>query len=116
VITATVLPSGNLKLTVDKDHAGDFAELVNDSSYESEVLDVAMEHYWTNGSYYPFEPGMGGPSIGLTDAPAIAESMEHDEDGDPYIVGRLWWFPQYESTSCIDQLAKTGKCIFTLAP
>lgn len=111
MITATVLEGGNLRLTASPE---DLAELHDyDHWGEVDVLTHGMEHYWTSGRFQPFDPGHGNPFIGLTEAPCIAESMEVLSNGQRMIVGRLWWYPQYELKDCIHELVKHGYVDFT---
>ena len=112
-LDAKVLPNGNLKISADNENRAwmdDYPEGTDDSV----ILDEGFEHYWATGSFYPFNPESANPFIGLTSAPCIAESMDIDDNGKRTVVGRLWWFPQYQTTSVIDELVEVGEVVFTL--
>lgn len=101
---AKVLPNGNLMITADNVDEGNTID----------ILQEELEHYWTNGSFTPFDPSNGNPYIGLTEAPCIAESMDIDDDGNFSIIGRYWAFMEYMTVDPIEELRNKGKVIFTL--
>lgn len=68
--------------------------------------------YSTNGKLYPIMPVDVG---GLTDAPMFTDDLEYLDDGSPNVRGKVWWYPQYESTSFMAQLLEKGQVTFTLA-
>jgi hypothetical protein len=109
-----VLDNGDLELSLENDDI----ETVLDKIHYDEVgvLSELTENYWTNGSYHVFDGGAGKPFVGLTSAPCIAESMSYDDNGEPEVEGRLWWFPQYETTNLLTELVEKGKVVFTKAP
>lgn len=64
---------------------------------------------------YPFWRGDANPAIGLTDAPCIAESMDYLDNGDRVIVGRAWWFADYQIRDPLEELASDGETVFQFA-
>lgn len=115
--TATINEHGHLVVTADQE-ARDEAASYRDYDHwgDIDVLTQGFEHYWTNGLFHPFPGNSINPRVGLTDAECIAEGMDTDEDGNNEIVGRLWWYPQYEVESCVTELIEKGTVTFTLAP
>ena len=111
----TILENGNLKLSLSPDEREEVAER-QEQVGEDLVLVELTEPYWTNGSFQAFDAGNGKPFVGLTSAPCIAESMSHDEEGEPNVEGRLWWFPDYAVRSAVQELVEKGSVEWPLAP
>lgn len=112
-----ILPSGSLKLSLTSpEERGDILELMDyDHWTEMDVLLMLLEPYMCNGGFEPFDAGHGNPFVGLTDAPCIAESIDVLDDGKKEIVGRCWWYPQYETKNCMEELACNEFVIFASA-
>lgn len=114
-LTAKPMPNGDLLVTADNAMRSNLAEaLRSDRGYWSAFADL-FESYSCNGSYTPFDAGEGNPFVGLTSAPCIAESMDYPDSGEAEIVGRLWWFPHYAIDDPLQELARHGRTVFTLA-
>lgn len=111
----TILENGNLKLSLSPDEREEVAERLEQVG-EDLVLVELTEPYWTNGGFQAFDAGNGKPFVGLTSAPCIAESMSHDDDGEPSIEGRLWWFPDYAVRSAVQELVEKGEVEWPIAP
>ena len=111
----TILENGNLKLSLSPDEREEVAERLEQVG-EDLVLVELTEPYWTNGSFQAFDAGNGKPFVGLTSAPCIAESMSHDEEGEPSVEGRLWWFPDYAVRGAVQELVEKGSVEWPLAP
>lgn len=111
----TKTPKGALRVSF---HPSDRAELVEMADEKSafDILLEGTESYWTNGSYRPFDAGDANPSVGLTDAPCIAESMDYDDDGQASIVGDFWFFNQYAVECFIERMLEYGYVDFTRGP
>jgi hypothetical protein len=111
----TILANGDLHLKADSDdreYLRDHPDLA-----EIDALRELTERHWTNGEFEPFDAGEGNPFVGLTSAPCISEEalVQHD-NGEREILGRVWWFPAYETVSLVDRLRDEGEVTFTLAP
>lgn len=113
---AHLLSNGHLLLTAGNDCRAALKR-AKESSHYSEVaaLYEALEPYWTNGGFQPFDAGDGRPFVGLTSAPCIAEGMDYPDDSEPVIVGRLWWYPDYMIRSPVDELIRRGRTVFKQA-
>ena len=114
MIDCKIVQNGCLELRL-RDCRDEFAELVEKYGDETRVLCEAMESYWCNGSYTPFDSGNANPFVGLTCAPCIAESMDCDDSGTNRINGRFWYFPNYMIESCAETLLNSGRVLFVLA-
>lgn len=94
MLTATILPNGNLSLQCDESARDDLA-------YESEqcgywaALAAGLEGYSCNGGFTPLQNGDYGLVFGLTDSPFIAESLTIDDNGQGETIGRVWYLPDY---------------------
>lgn len=113
-LTCEVQPNGDLLLTIDGEDRENLPALVAERGWWSALWDL-FEDYSCNGSYTPFDAGDGNPFVGLTAAPCIAEAMDYPDNGEREIIGRLWWFPDYMVRDPLDELAETGRTVFTLA-
>jgi hypothetical protein len=49
----------------------------------------------------------------LTDSPIIAEGVRRDERGEIEEIGKVWWYPNYQIESEIEEIAKAGVVEFT---
>jgi len=116
-ITAKVLDNGNLELSLETDDERDsLRDMVEYCEYGYwHIMAELFEGYSTNGSFTHFAGGDGNPFVGLTDAPCIAESMSHDDDGKQSIDGRFWFFNNYVLESEVENLLNGEKVIYTLA-
>lgn len=115
MVTCTILPNGNLKVTAGNEARSDIARGLKERGYWSAFAD-AFESYSCNGYYTPFDAGDGNPFVGLTSAPCIAESMDCADDGARSVAGRLWYFPDYCLRDPLQELARKGATEFELAP
>ena len=112
---ATLLKNGDLEIILwDATDHDELAEMLADKT-DMDILLEGFEHYFTNGSYHPFNAGDGNPHVGLTDADCIAESINFDDNGDAEIVGAFWYDPDYVYRSCIRHIIENGRVVFTLA-
>lgn len=116
IIECTILPNGDLLLTrKDSPEARqEWAERL-EAVGEDSALWEALERYWTNGGFQPFNAEDGNPFVGLSSAPCIAECMDTDDDGQNSIVGRFWYYSDYMVCSYGLDLQRTGQTIFQLA-
>jgi len=114
-ITATLLASGDLQLTADNETRAWIKEQQAREVDSLSILSAGTDHYWTNGSYEPFDAGQANPFVGLTDAPCIAESMTVHDDGEREVIGCLWYFSAYMLRDPIEELKTRGRVVFSLA-
>lgn len=108
--------TGNLVMTVDCDAASELRAAIvsGDIDYWSTMADL-FEQSACNGSFAIFDAGNGDPFVGLTDAPCVAESMHHLDDGTMEVEGRLWFSPNYAMENELQTLAETGRFVWALA-
>lgn len=109
-----ILPNGDLKLTADNLTRACIADMQNSGRDYWSIMAELFEPYFMNGSYQPFDAGDANPFVGLTSAPCIAESMDVHDDGTREIVGRLWWFPDYQGRDDLEELKTHGHVVYTL--
>lgn len=112
-----ILPSGNLELAIEDDldreelqESYDKAQNHRDHGVLADLLEFTG---WTpNGRLYQVAP----ESIGaLTDAPILTDDMSFSDDGRQEVVGKVWWFPNYQVESFAETLIKAGRVVFTQA-
>jgi hypothetical protein len=115
VISCTILPNGNLKVTAGNQTRAFIAEQERNQQGYWTILSDLFEPYFTNGSYEPFDAGDGNPFVGLTSAPCIAEAMTVEDDGSREIIGRCWWYPNYMIRDPLDELKRLGRTEFAAA-
>lgn len=115
MINATVLPSGNLKVTAGNETRADIAQWMRNGRDRWTIFADLFEPYSCNGSFTPFDASDGNPFVGLTGAPCIAEAMTVEDDGARAIEGRFWFFGDYMIRDELEELARRGRVIFTLA-
>lgn len=108
----SVLDNGNLRLSVRDGMLDDAKEDFSNGYLKDHEI---FEPYSCNGSYELFDAGDANPFVGLTDAPCIAESMDYLEDGTKEIIGRFWYYSDYQLSYWFEELIDNGEVIFTLA-
>jgi hypothetical protein len=112
-----ILENGNLKITIDN---SDDREMIADSlenSFHKDhgVIEDMLENTgWTpNGRLYSVLP----ESIGaLTDAPILSDEVSFNDDGSQDVIGRVWWYPNYQVESFAEKLLENGFVVFDKAP
>ena len=111
MVSLIQLPNNNLKIVLDdkKTLESLYEDFKDGSKSWTQIWFDLMESHFCNG--YSHGDGL----IGLTDSPIILDYLPYDEDGN--IVhpsdGKVWWFPQYETTDPIETLLENGEVIFT---
>ncbi len=98
----------------DDETMEELKQLVSEKDDLSILIDMT-EHYWSNGSYQPFDSGQGNPFVGLTNAPCIAESMSYDDNGNAKIGGSFWFYGDYMIYNFIQIIINEGSVTFTKA-
>lgn len=104
--------NGNLKITLGR---GETIERLKEEMEEKTSLDILIEGtecFWTNGGYQPFDGGAGNPWVGMTDAPCIAEEMDHCDNGDRTVVGDCWYYPGYMVDDFLEDIIENGFTLF----
>ncbi|ABM96998.1 hypothetical protein [Methylibium petroleiphilum] len=115
MFSITPMPNGNLQVCADNAARAWIKEEQQLGRGSDDILHGGTEHYWTNGSFEPFDAGQANPFVGLTSAPCIAEHMTVRDDGEREIDGRLWWYPNYAITDPMEVLKRTGSVEFQAA-
>lgn len=52
----------------------------------------------------------------LTNAPILSDDVRFMDDGTAEVLGRVWWFPQYQVVGLADQLLKAREVFLSPAP
>lgn len=112
--TATVTPNGSLLITAGNEARAWIKGEQQRRQSSDTILWEGFEGYWNNGSFYPFDPDLGNPYVGLWDGPCIAESMDFDDDDKRIINGRWWTFMDYCLIDPVEELKTKGRVIFSL--
>lgn len=115
MFSITHMPNGNLKVSAANAARAWIKEEQQLGRTSDDILHGGTEHYWTNGSFEPFDAGQASPFVGLTSAPCIAEHMTVYDEGDREIDGRLWWFVDYAVIDPMEVLKRTGSVEFRAA-
>ena len=99
--------NGNLTLKLPK---GELEEQdLNDEIY---ALSQLLEPCWSNGQYYVFDASQLGH---MSEAPLIAEDASSDDNGAWTTYGRVWWYPDYQVSNCMEELRENGEVTFAFA-
>lgn len=111
MVEITVMPNNNLKLTATKEEMEDFN--FSERS-DTELLSALLEPCWTNGQYYVFNADQFGH---LSEAPLIADEANIDEEDSVTwtLHGKVWWYPNYMVSNCMEVLRDEGEVVFTYA-
>lgn len=104
---------GNLVLVLDEPGRQELQDKLDNYGFWTAFFDL-LEPFFTNGGYTPFDPSNGNPFVGLTGAPCIAEDVNTDDGGNCEIVGRYWYFPNYEVSCPLEELIGNGMTVFKL--
>lgn len=113
-LNLTILETGNLEISFDESDREEIEEML-ESKTDLDILLEGTEHYWTNGTFQPFDAGAGNPFVGLTDATCIAESLNYDDEGNAEIEGNFWYDAHYAIRCCITEMLENGKVVFLKA-
>lgn len=114
-LNLTILENGNLEISFDESDREGIEEMLSDGHSDLSILLEGTEHYFTNGSYHPFDASHANPFVGLTDATCIAQSLDYDDDGNAIIEGDFWYDAHSAIRNCIEEMLSDGRVIFTLA-
>ncbi len=113
-LNLNILENGNLEISFDESDREEIEEML-ESKTDLDILLEGTEHYFTNGSFHPFDAGHANPYVGLTDATCIAESLDFDDDGEAEIEGAYWYDAHYALRCCITEMLESGKVVFLKA-
>ena len=105
-MTVTILPNGDLRLTVDENDADTLSRFSDTPSMT--ILQDLLEPYSSNGSFAAFSGADANPFVGLTSAPCIAEALNYSDPDNVSIIGRLWYFENYAIYDEIEELINQG--------
>lgn len=106
-ISAKVLANGNLQIMVDDtNELQEIKEAVASGDQSDASMYDAFESLVAIGYQWISPEDIGA----LTDAPILANGSLDD----PRV--KIWWYPDYQVKSPLEDIAETGKTIFTLAP
>lgn len=105
------LPNGDLQFTITDPEV---QEEMKEKLEAKEPLDIAdvLEPATANGLMW-LDPHMVGA---MTDSPILTDGSV-DDNGDFIPEGaKVWWFPDYQVKSPLEELANTGRLVFKIAP
>lgn len=108
-------PNGNITFKVGDSREDLFALKsrvgADDVSFLAEMIDMAG--WLGNGVFTPIRPDDVGA---LTDAPMFSDAVEYSDLGAINVVGKVWWFPNYQVEDFANTLLEEGQVTFILAP
>lgn len=110
-----ITTKGDLEIYFDEMDREEIQEMLDSNSKtDLDILLEGFEHYFTNGSYHPFDASHGNPFVGLSSDICIAESINLTDDGDAEIDGAFWHYPETYRYNIIEQLLENEKVVFKL--
>lgn len=80
-------------------------ELDNAGEDEFRMFEALLEEFFSNGWAYVYPEEIGA----LTNADIITDSATYSNDGELISVGYVYYDPDYQIYSTIDELRKSGK-------
>lgn len=111
-----ILNNGNLEIVTEEGDKAELQDILDKTPHRDHGFLADMLEYagWqANGELFQVSPEHVGA---LTDAPILSDDVTTEDDGTVRVKGRVWWFPQYESTSFAETLLETGRVVFAAAP
>lgn len=113
-----ILANGNLKLTLEgEEDREEVREMLEKATHKDHgfLADLLEYTKWQpNGELHQVSPEELGA---LTDAPILTDDVTYEDDTDKrLIIGKVWWYPEYQVLSFAEELLKHGEVVFTLAP
>ncbi len=104
-------PNGDLIIAIsDQNELQEIKDAIAGGDTSDDAMYDVFEHLIANGYSWVAPEQIGA----LTDAPILTDSPSLD-DGSIDPQGKIWWYPQYETRSPLEDIAETGKTTFTLA-
>lgn len=112
-ITYETNAEGDLIFSADEESKSDLLEMLDDKDrgYPAALM-YLQEEVCGNG----LEALASEEIDALTDAPIFGEDVSRDEDGAVTEIGAIWWFPNYQVTDELRELAENGLLLFSRAP
>lgn len=110
MIDVNILENGDARLTLGNADKSQLAEWLRDGQRDHAAIWADLfEQHSCNGSYTSVY------DYGLTDAPAFASYVDHNDEGDCIIPddADLWFFGDYCIRDELAELAQKGYVIFT---
>lgn len=108
-------PNGNLTFIADAKNLEDLQGIKdrvggNDVGFLAQMLDefgfVGNAQLW----------GISPEHIGaLTEAPMLSDDVEHDDEGNVHVRGKVWYFPDYMVVDFAQKLLDEGRVTFRVA-
>lgn len=112
-LTYSQTPQGALTLQIDEEGREELREIVSRARHlDHDVLAEMLDRFQANGMLYPINPEF--VFVGLTSAPVITDDIEYDEAGETNVTGNVWWYPDYQIRSFVDDLLQFGSVTFPL--
>jgi hypothetical protein len=99
----------NLVISINKEEFEEWGDLLDQDNSSDSILIELLEEHLVNGleQVHPEEIGA------LTDSLIFSDVVERDEDNKITSCEYVWWYPNYQVTSPLDELKENGKVIFT---
>ena len=113
-ISAKKLGNGDLEISVsDPEELAEIKAAVAAGDQSDQAMYDAFEHLIANGYMWVQPEDIGA----LTSAPILSDGGTKD-DGSIDLSGgaNVWWYPNYAVRSPMEDIAETGKTVFTFAP
>lgn len=106
MVILKILPTGDLQIIADRQAKQEKEKILKMPC--DEALRYLLEEHLCNGwSLVPPE------EIGaLTSAPIISDDFTIEDDGHGVVNGNVWWFPNYQITSEIEEIFSNEGAIF----
>lgn len=101
---------GQLHIRLDPEAREEVEELLDkpvDQAF-AELIEYHLANGWTL-----LDPEDVGA---LTASPILSEEVQYDEDGNIASVGRVYWYPEYQVKSEIEELLEDGEVVFRGQP
>jgi len=99
---------GNLEIVLTDDGRQEIVEF--QELPEEEALSTLLEDHMANSSWEWLAPEEIGA---LTSAMILTQDAERDDEGVLKRVGRVYWDPNYQVRSTVEELAKSGRATWT---
>lgn len=102
----SILPNGNLEVSITDEDPEDIL-----SNMRGDDWTRMFEEQIGNGYEIVCPEDIGA----LTCAPIVSDDVVYHDDGKREVLGRVWWFPNYQVEDPAETLAARGKVVFQYA-
>jgi hypothetical protein len=99
----------NLVITLNKEAFEEWGDLLSQDKGDYNTFYELLEEHLTNGLEWINPDDLGA----MTDAPILSDVVERDEDNKITSCDYVWWYPNYQVSSPLDELKENGRVIFT---